>query len=57
MSSVGLGVRSESRAMASTAVNEFLARIHPYRLDDKAGDAAIDQAAAGRGHCRVVLTT
>jgi hypothetical protein len=34
-------VISVNMQMASTAVNEFLARIHPYRLDDNAETAIV----------------
>jgi hypothetical protein len=34
--------------MASTAVNEFLARLHPYRLDDN-GDFAVVRTSFVQG--------
>ncbi|MGC2125278.1 MAG: ThiF family adenylyltransferase, partial [Xanthobacteraceae bacterium] len=45
-------VISINMQMASTAVNEFLARLHPYRLDDNAESAVVRTSFISNEHVR-----
>jgi len=46
-------VISINMQMASTAVNEFLARLHPYRYDDNAESAIVRTGFMDGSHFRV----
>ena len=45
-------VISINMQMASTAVNEFLARLHPYRYDDNAEFAVVRTSFISNSHFR-----